>query len=164
MARTPLLSTLRALLRDARVARANGLSLEQLRDVRAEHELRRGVTRRAFLATAGAATAATVVPRWSYGASRPTVAIIGAGIAGMSCALELADAGIRSTVYEASGRIGGRMFSNSNYWHFQQVTEWFGELIDTGHTTIRGLAKRFGLPLDNLLKAQPHRSDDVYHF
>jgi monoamine oxidase len=143
------------------------MSLEQLRDIRAaraERDRARGVTRRAFLATAGAATAATMIPRWSFGAGQPTVAIVGAGMAGMSCALELADAGIRSTVYEASGRIGGRMFSNSGYWQFQQVTEWCGELIDTGHTTIRGLAKRFGLPLDNLLGAQPNRSDDVYHF
>jgi monoamine oxidase len=84
---------------------------------------------------------------------------VGAGIAGMSCALERADAGIRSTVYEASRRIGGRMFSNTGDWQFQQVTEWCGELIDTGHTTIRRLAKRFDLPLDNLLRAQPNRSD-----
>jgi len=83
-------------------------------------------------------------------------------VAGLNCALELADAGIRSTVYEASGRIGGRMFSNAGYFNASQITEWCGELIDTGHTTIRGLAKRFGLPLDNLLGAQPNRSDDVY--
>ena len=89
---------------------------------------------------------------------------MGAGIAGLNCALELADLGIASTVYEASGRIGGRMFSNTGYWNANQVTEWCGELIDTGHTTIRKLAKRFDLPLDNLLAAQPHRSDDIYHF
>ena len=56
------------------------------------------------------------------------------------------------------------MFSNTGYWNANQVTEWCGELIDTGHTTIRRLAKRFDLPLDNLLGAQPHRSDDIYHF
>jgi monoamine oxidase len=92
------------------------------------------------------------------------VVIVGAGVAGLNCALELADAGIRSTVYEASGRIGGRMFSNTTYFDQRQVTEWGGELIDTAHTTIRGLAKRFSLPLDNLLAAQPNRSDDVYRF
>jgi monoamine oxidase len=143
------------------------VSLDRLRDIRAEPVERRrtsGVSRRAFLATAGAATAATVIPRFSFAAAEPTIVIAGAGIAGMTCALELADAGIRSTVYEASGRIGGRMFSNTGYWNGNQVTEWCGELIDTGHTTVRGLAKRFGLPLDNLLGAQPHRSDDVYHF
>ena len=167
MARTPLLSTLRCLFRDARVARANGLSLEALGEVRAAHAERvkaRGISRRAFLASAGVATAATVIPRFSVAAAEPTVVIVGAGIAGLNCALELADLGIRSAVYEASGRIGGRMFTNAGYWNANQITEWCGELIDSGHATIRGLAKRFGLPLDNLLGAQPQRSEDIYHF
>jgi monoamine oxidase len=167
MARTPLLSTLHGLFRDARIARTNGLSLEALREVRAAHGERvkaRGISRRTFLAGAGLVTASTVIPRFAFAAAEPTVVIVGAGIAGLTCALELADLGIRSTVYEASGRIGGRMFSNTGYWNASQITEWCGELIDTGHTTIRRLAKRFDLPLDNLLGAQPHRSDDIYHF
>ena len=162
MARTPLLNALRSVFRDARIARAHGLSLEALHEARAAHA-ERGISRRAFLASAGAAAAATVIPRFSF-AAQPTVVIVGAGIAGLNCALELADLGIRSTVYEASGRIGGRMFTNTGYWNANQVTEWCGELIDTSHTTIRGLAKRFNLPLDNLLGAQPRRSDDIYHF
>ena len=167
MVRTPLLGTLHRLFRDAHLARASGLSLEALREVRAVHADRatsRGISRRAFLATAGAVSAAAVIPRMSLAASEPKVVIVGAGIAGLNCALELADLGISSTVYEASGRIGGRMFSNTGYFAAGQIAEWAGELIDTGHTTIRKLAKRFDLPLDNLLGAQPNRSDDIYHF
>ena len=122
------------------------------------------MSRRAFLGTAGLATTAAFIPRLSFSAGDPTVVIVGAGIAGLTCALELADLGIRSTVYEASGRIGGRMFTNTGYWSANQISEWCGELIDTGHTTVRRLARRFDLPLDNLLRAQPNRSDDVYHF
>lgn len=85
-------------------------------------------------------------------------------IVGLTCALELADREIASTVYEASGRIGGRMFTNTGYWNAGQISEWGGELIDSGHTTIRKLAQRFGLPLDNLLNAQPPLSEDLYHF
>ena len=167
MAKTPLLNTLHGLFRDARTARVAHLSLDELRDLRAarfERDAARGVSRRAFLKGAGMVTAATAVPRFSFAAAQPTVAIVGAGIAGLNCALELADFGIGSTVYEASGRIGGRMFSNTGYWSANQVTEWCGELIDTGHTTVRKLAKRFDLPLDNLLAAQPARSEDVYRF
>jgi monoamine oxidase len=94
----------------------------------------------------------------------PKIAIVGGGIAGLACALELLDRGLASTVYEASGRLGGRMFSNTSYWDAGQVSEWGGELIDSGHHTIRNLAARFGLPLDNLLRAQPNKSDDLYHF
>jgi monoamine oxidase len=54
--------------------------------------------------------------RGTCAAGDPNVAIVGAGIAGLTCALELADLGIRGTVYEASGRIGGRMFTNAGYW------------------------------------------------
>ena len=167
MTRTPLLSTLHRLFRDARLARKYGLPLEKLCDLRAVRSERvkaQGVSRRAFLASAGAVTAAAAIPRISSAADETTIVIVGAGIAGLNCALELADLGIRSTVYEAAGRIGGRMFSNTGYWSANQVTEWCGELIDTGHTTVRRLARRFDLPLDNLLGAQPHRSEDIYHF
>ena len=82
MARTPLLSTLHRLFRDARIARANGLSLEALGEVRAVHDERvkaRGISRRTFLASAGIATAATVIPRFAFAATEPAVIIVGRG-------------------------------------------------------------------------------------
>ena len=45
-----------------------------------------------------------------------------------------------------------------------QVSEFCGELIDSGHTTILGLAARFGLAVDDLLAAQPDGSTDTYWF
>ena len=39
-----------------------------------------------------------------------------------------------------------------------------GELIDQGHTTIRQLAQELGLPLDNLLAAEPNGSTILLHF
>ena len=166
MARTPLLRALRRLFAEHRAARELGMPVEALRERRAraaEEAARRGLTRRRFLAGAGAAAALVAVPRRARAAD-PVVAIVGAGIAGLTCALELADRGIASTVYEASGRVGGRMFSNTGYFAAGQVTEWGGELIDTGHRTIRKLAQRFDLALDDLLAAQPSNSDDVYRF
>jgi monoamine oxidase len=78
--------------------------------------------------------------------------------------VRLADRGIASTVYEASGRAGGRMFSNTSTWADNQVTEWCGELIDTGHSNIRKLVHRFNLQLDDLIAAQPLRTEDTYFF
>ena len=40
--------------------------------------------------------------------SVPTVAIIGAGYAGLACAVELARAGVHVTVFERSHTMGGR--------------------------------------------------------
>jgi monoamine oxidase len=164
MARTPLLRSLRQLARDAHRSRATGLPIDEIR----EHTARRPaslVDRRRFLAGAAAGAAALALPARARAArNQPTVTIVGGGIAGLTCALTLRDHGFASTVYEASARIGGRMFSNTNYFAANQVSEWCGELIDTGHTTIRHLAARFGLPLDDLHAAEPRGSTETYLF
>ena len=41
--------------------------------------------------------------------SQPSIAIVGAGIAGVACANALAAEGIATTVYERSGGVGGRL-------------------------------------------------------
>ncbi len=139
-----------------------------------EPEIERGLQqisrRRLLQGTAAAALAAAIssvaVPAKPVRAARaPRIAIVGAGIAGLTAALRLADRGLSSTVYEATGRVGGRMRSNtSGYWQSGQVSEWCGELIDTNHVTVRGLAKRYGLILDDLLAAEASRAQDTYFF
>lgn len=73
------------------------------------------------------------------------IGIVGAGIAGLNAALTLQDAGIASTVYEASERIGGRMHSDTT-WDEYLTTEWCGEFVDPDHTTMHKLIQRFNLP------------------
>jgi monoamine oxidase len=167
MPRTPLLDAFLKLSREYRAARAAGLPLSGLREQRLarRRDAPGGLSRRDLLAGCAATTLSIALPR-RVRADRddPVVVIVGAGVAGLTCALELADRGIPSRVFEASGRIGGRMFTNTNYFAGGQVAEWGGELIDTGHKTIRKLANRFGLPLDDLLEAQPRGSEDTYHF
>ncbi len=127
--------------------------------------MRAGITRRKLLTGAAVGAAALALPRSARAAGpQPSIAIVGGGIAGLTCALYLRDKGLASTVYEASGRIGGRMFSNRSDYFGGQVAEWCGELIDTGHHTVRNLAARFSLPLDSLLAAQPNGSEDTYRF
>lgn len=75
----------------------------------------------------------------------PRIAIVGAGIAGLNAALALQDAGLPSSVYEASDRIGGRMHSDALTWGDGTVSEWCGEFIDHNHDTLHQLIKRFGL-------------------
>src|ERR1700752_5006380 len=165
MARTPLLDAFVSLFREYRAAHAAGLPLSGLREQRVAHaNTARGLSRRELLASGAAGALALALPRRVGAAGQPTVVVVGAGIAGLTCALELADRGIGSTVYRASGPIGGRMFPTTNFFAGEQVAEWGGELIDTGHKTIRKLANRFGLALDDLLDAQPRRSEDTFHF
>jgi monoamine oxidase len=165
MARTPLLRFIERLARDYAAAEHLGLDPAELRKRRAAA----GPTRREFLkgglaASAGLALGPVLGSRPSWGGPPPRIAIVGAGIAGLTAALTLQDKGLAATIYEASGRIGGRMHSERSYWANGQVSEIAGELIDTNHTTILSLAKRFDLTVTDLLAAEPEGSTETYLF
>lgn len=167
MARSPLLSRFQALFEDFEEAERSGRSVAAVQDERR----RNGLTRRDFLKVAGvAAGAAALTPGAVFATSgKPAgnqgrIAIIGGGIAGLNAALTLQDAGITSTVYEASGRVGGRMHSDTTSWLNGQTTEHCGELIDTKHKTILSLANRFNLPTADLIGAEPVHSTDTDFF
>ncbi|HEY0136231.1 MAG TPA: NAD(P)/FAD-dependent oxidoreductase [Nannocystis sp.] len=158
MARTPLL---RSLVNMARKQREQPVAVERPGSGAAWTRRRFG---RVIAGTAAGTGALLAGCTSEAGASQPRIVIVGAGIAGLSAALELADAGIEATVYEAAGRVGGRMFSNTTYFDQGQVFEWCGELIDSGHLTILALAQRFGLTLDDLLGSEPEGSEETYYF
>jgi monoamine oxidase len=168
MARTPLLRAFQRLAEEHRTAGRLGIAPEELRGRRQEA----AYSRREFLKRAGvtgaavAAAGPAALARPANATTAPRIAIVGGGIAGLTAALRLADRGVASTVYEASGeRVGGRMHSDrSGYWANGQVSEFCGELIDTGHTTIRKLARRFGLDMVDLLAAEPDGTKDTYYF
>jgi monoamine oxidase len=92
------------------------------------------------------------------------VAVIGAGLAGLTCAYRLRQRGIDVTVYEANTRLGGRCWTNRASFDAGQVAEHGGELIDQSHTTIRQLAQELGLTLDNVLAAEPNGSEPFFWF
>jgi monoamine oxidase len=165
MPRTPLLRSIQQLFRDVRASKATGIPVDEIAEIRAMRKARKALSRRGFLAGAAAGGALLTLPgRARADKAQPKITIVGGGIAGLTCALTLRDHGIDSTVYEWSGRVGGRMFSNTGYFKNGQVSEWGGELIDTAHVTIQDLAQRFNLPLDDLHAAEPTGSDDVYKF
>ena len=75
------------------------------------------------------------------------VVIIGAGAAGIRAAHLLDKFGIASSVYEASGRIGGRTYTDTTSWP-GVVVEHGGEFISTEHSTVRNLIRNLGLHLE----------------
>jgi monoamine oxidase len=162
MARTPLLTKFQRLFEDFSEADATGRTVGEIQQER----LHRGPTRREVLKVGGAALAAATVlgPARLFGASAPRIVIVGGGIAGLNAALTLQDAGYGSAIYEASSRVGGRMHSDTTSWADGQVSEHCGELIDSRHKVILGLANRFNIPVDDLLGAQPLQSTETYFF
>ena len=174
MAHTPLLNSLVKLAREHHRAAQRGVPVEAVRDADRRARIARvtgaaeptaaGWGRRGFLGASAALAGALSLPRAARAQGQPRIAIIGAGIAGLAAALKLADNRMPCTVYEANARVGGRMYSNTSYFDQNQVFEWCGELIDSGHATVRRLAGRFGLALDDLLAAEPAGSEETYYF
>ena len=75
------------------------------------------LTRREFAVGAGALAATLAVAGCGRTQSRPSggqVVVIGAGMAGLAAARQLADAGMDVTVLEARERIGGRMWTDTS--------------------------------------------------
>lgn len=94
----------------------------------------------------------------------PQIAIVGAGIAGLTAALTLQDAGLACAVYEAADRVGGRMHSNATTWGDGLVSEWCGEFIDGDHTALRQLIARFNLPTVDLGRGRNSQAQTLMYF
>ena len=75
------------------------------------------------------------------------VAVLGAGLAGLTAAHELASAGAAVTIVEARDRAGGRVWTMRDGFSDGQHGELGGEFIDEDHRVMRGLAEQHGLPL-----------------
>ena len=131
------------------------------RSVRASS--RREFIGRLSLAAMAAATAPAVFARRSGGSSARVI-VIGAGLAGLTCAYRLQQAGLNAKIYEASSRLGGRCWTRRGDFAEGQIAEHGGELIDTGHMAVRQLARELRLRLDNLLDAEPKGTEVFFRF
>jgi monoamine oxidase len=125
------------------------------------------LTRRDFVKVTGAAAAAAALPTFARNAGAATaarIAVVGGGLAGLTAAYRLRQAGHTLTLYEGSDRLGGRCWTQRGFWADGQIAERGGELIDQGHTAIRQLAQQLGLRLDNLLRAEANGSEATFYF
>ncbi|MBK7585982.1 MAG: FAD-dependent oxidoreductase [Myxococcales bacterium] len=155
MAKTPLFGRLRRVAREVldgqgRAPGRRSVAIEGLprRDF-VSLALALGAT--SLLGTPGCSDDEGVTPK--PGGKR--IAIVGGGVAGLHCAYRLKLAGVASTVYEASDRVGGRMYTGRGLFDGDLLCELGGELIDTNHLTLFGLADELGIALDDRLKDAP---------
>jgi monoamine oxidase len=158
MARSPLSHAFSRTIRIAWYAERKGISTSEALERVAEApalESRRS-TRREFLGDVARVAAWSSLASLSGspgsahaktgGASTaPSIAVVGAGLAGLACADRIREAGVNATVYEAAAsRVGGRVRSLPGIFPGRTV-ELGGEFIDYWHATILRYVQRYRL-------------------
>jgi monoamine oxidase len=117
------------------------------------------LTRRRLLGTAALGTAASALPATpAFGAShlKADVAIVGAGLAGLTAARDLVKSGHSVVVLEARDRVGGRTLNHK--LSDGQALEAGGEFCGPTQTRVLALAKSVGI---GTYKAY-NQGDNVY--
>jgi monoamine oxidase len=130
-AHTPLLRKLIEIIRRAAAPHAGGL------------------TRREFLGKSAVAISGAMLAAGATDAAVPKepIAILGAGVAGLTAAYRLGRAGAQVVLFEGSHRIGGRILTMDRFIPAElndgkpMFCELGGELVDSNHKDLLDLAK-----------------------
>ena len=159
--RTPFLATLRKAFKLALTAEKQQTSAaEVIGQAKAT-----AMSRRRFLentgktALGGALAPGLLFPssqsllRPFLGGLAPKIVIVGGGIAGLNALHTLKKNKLDATIYEATGRTGGRMFTVQEAMGKGTWTEFGGEFIDTNHKDMWDLIGE--LDLEVIDYAQP---------
>lgn len=150
MAHTPLFARIRTLAAMGRFAQLNGLCPNDaaFSNAWAHHVIARRTLAKAVVGLSFP-TIAACKPKNPDPSAMKSIAVVGGGMAGLHCAWRLKESGVLAVVYEASDRLGGRVWSARDLMPDDQVIELGGELIDTNHLTLWMLADELGLTLDD---------------
>ncbi|SRR5581483_1477421 len=163
MPRTPLANQVQEMVSIAQESIQRNVPTDQIIEERRNAQIARRDFLKLGLASAAALTFSSLT-KAVRAATAPRIVIVGAGLAGLTTAYRLKQNGYIASLYEASDRVGGRCWSNTNFFNDGQVFEHGGELIDQGHTQIRQLAQELGLDLDNLAQAEVNGTEPFHYF
>jgi|GEM_PF-3141228 Monoamine oxidase len=157
MGKSSLMKILHRAYGIAKISRKTGIPTDELLGMFTEARSRNfRTTRRRLLqgglGFAGAMAASNFFKGGQRAMAQTTpILIVGAGIAGLTAAYRLTQAGVPVNVVEAKNRVGGRMLTTKKALGTPFSVELGGEFIDTDHLSVRGLAEELELNLIDLL-------------
>ena len=121
---------------------------------------------RSSAAAAGAAALSPLLDWSAYARGQPKgpIAIVGGGVAGLTAAYRLHEAGKTPIVFEASNRWGGRMFTKYDFYK-GMFCELGGELVDSNHLDLKHLLWELGLKRQQFEdEGEEDEGEDLYFF
>ena len=165
MARSALMVSLQRAYKIARASLKTGIPTDEIVDI-----LKQRTTRRRLLYGGLGLASALATATWHNGrdstafATIPKVLVVGAGIAGLTAAYRLRQAGVPVDIIEARSRVGGRIRSLANAAGTGVTVELGGEFIDTDHTKLRSLAQELGLTIVDLIATDKELVPETWYF
>jgi monoamine oxidase len=171
--KTPLFATLRKAFTYAIEAEKLKTSPQEIIELAEEKAL----TRRKFLENTGKTLVTSYFlpifpsnteggyPLLHFTKNPPRIAIVGAGIAGLNALHHLKKQGLNATIYESSGRTGGRIFTVKEAMGAGTWAEFGAEFIDTNHKDMWDLIKEFNLEtIDYFQESEAKLQKEAFFF
>ncbi|NEP81279.1 MAG: FAD-dependent oxidoreductase [Okeania sp. SIO3C4] len=170
MAKSSLMKILRRAYGIARMSKKTGIPSDELLGMVTEAQSRNfRTTRRRLLqgglGFAGAMAASNFFKGGQRAMAQQTpVLIVGAGIAGLTAAYRLTQAGVPVNIIEARNRVGGRIKTMEKVAGTFLSADLGGEYIDSDHAILRSLAAELGLTEVDLFVNQEGLAGTAYYF
>ncbi len=165
MARFALINALQRAYQIAQLSRKSTIPTDELIEILQTKTSRRRLLQAGLFTTGALAGVSLSQARRSVAvAANAKVLIVGAGIAGLTAAYRLHQAGVGVEIVEARNHLGGRIRSLANAAGTSTTVEIGGEFIDSGHKNIQTLIAELGLTLADLRAADRGLEPDVWYF
>ncbi|MEM9119319.1 MAG: NAD(P)/FAD-dependent oxidoreductase [Cyanobacteria bacterium P01_F01_bin.56] len=171
MARTPLFGFFARALRSATLANRHGVPIDELPELQRSKQKRKLGRRKFLKRTAYSAGTMLAVgsqacrnSRMGQANNTPKIAIVGAGIAGLNAAYQLKLVGYHATIYEASSRVGGRMYTVSDAVGEKIWVNLGAEYINSDHDDMIALAAALDIPLLDRFTPEELALQNLYFF